>query len=124
LRTIDTAAISYSATYSNGFPPSLAALDGAGNGSPSCDDSGLIDSALASGRKNGYQFTYVPVGTQILGADAKTRGCTIPGSSSFEAHADPITRGTTGLRSFYTDQTAVIRVEAGARATSDSTPIE
>jgi type IV pilus assembly protein PilA len=124
LRTIDTAAISYSATYSNGFPPSLAALDGVGNGSASCDDSQLIDSALASGRKNGYQFTYVPVGTQILRADAKTRGCTIPGSSSFEAHADPAARGTTGLRSFFTDQTGVIRFEASAPASSDSAPIE
>ncbi len=124
LRTIDIAAINYSSTYSNGFPPSLAAMDGAGNGSPTCNDSQLIDSALASGLRNGYEFTYVPLGAQILGADAKARGCTIPGSSSFEAHADPITRGTTGQRSFYTDQTGVIRSETNGPATADSTLVE
>ncbi len=124
LRVINVAAITYSATYSNGFPPSLAALDGAGNGNPACDDPQLINSALASGQRDGYEFTYVPLGTQILGGDAKTHGCTVPGSSSFEAHADPLTRGTTGQRSFYTDQTSVIRSEGDRPATIDSAPIE
>ncbi len=124
LRTIDVAAFTYSSTYSNGFPPSLAAMDGTGNGSPTCDDPQLINSPLAYGQRDGYEFTYVPLGTQILGDDAKAHGCTIPGSSSFEAHADPLTRGTTGQRSFYTDQTGVIRFEMNAPATADSAPIE
>jgi type IV pilus assembly protein PilA len=124
LRTIDTAAIAYSARYGNGFPPSLMSMDGGGDGEPSCDRPQLIDSALGSGREDGYEFTYLPAGQQILGADAKARGCTIPGSSSFEVHADPINRGTTGQRSFYTDQTGVIRAEASAPANSDSSPLE
>ena len=61
---------------------------------------------------------------QILRDDAKAHGCTIPGSSSYEVDADPITRGTSGQRSFYTDQTGVIRAEETAPATSESTPIE
>ena len=124
LRTIDVAAVTYSATYSNGFPPSLAAMDGVGNGSPTCDDPQLIDLALAYGRRDGYEFAYVPLGMQILGDDAKAHGCSVPGSSSFEAHADPLTRGTTGQRSFYTDQTGVIRFEMNGPATADSAPIE
>lgn len=124
LRTIDVAAVTYSATYSNGFPPSLAAMDGSGNDSPSCDDPQLINSALAYGQRDGYEFTYVPLGTQILGDDAKAHGCSVSGSSSFEAHADPLTRGTTGQRSFYTDQTGVIRSEMNGPATRDSAPIE
>jgi type IV pilus assembly protein PilA len=124
LRTINIAAITYASTYSNGFPPSLAAMDGVGNGSPTCDDPQLINSALASGLRNGYELTYAPLGTQILADDAKAHGCNVPGSSSFEAHADPLTRGTTGQRSFYTDQTGVIRFERDRPATADSAPLE
>lgn len=123
LRTIDVAAISYSSQYGNGFPPSLAAMDGAGNGSPSCDDPQLIDPALASGKRNGYMFTYLPTGRKAWD-DVKMRDCTAPGSSSYEVHADPITRGTTGQRSFFTDQTGVIRFEADAPASADSAPLE
>jgi type IV pilus assembly protein PilA len=124
LQTIDVAAIRYSSQYGNGFPPSLAAMDGGDNGAPSCDRAQLIDTPLASGLRDGYRFTYVPTGTQILRADAKAHGCTIPGSSSYEVHADPITRGVSGQRSFYTDQTGVIRAEENAPATPDSAPIE
>jgi type IV pilus assembly protein PilA len=124
LRTIDIAAIRYSAAYANGFPPTLISLDGTRDAAPRCDHAQLIDSALASGQSNGYTFTYVPTGTQILRKDAKARGCTIPGSSSFEVHADPIARGTTGQRSFFTDQTGVIRVDENAPASSESVPIE
>lgn len=124
LRAMNVAAISYSSQYRNGFPPSLAVMDGGEAGGPSCDHAQLIDLALASGEKRGYVFTYVAAGSQILRDEAKAKGCTSPGSSSFEVHADPITRGTTGQRSFYTDQTSVIRSEADAPATADSTPIE
>ncbi|MFZ0787818.1 MAG: DUF4190 domain-containing protein [Candidatus Acidiferrales bacterium] len=124
LRTIDVAAITYSSQYGNGFPPSLAAMDGGDDGGPSCDRAQLIDAKLASGLKDGYMFTYVPTGTQILRDDAKARGCTLPGSSSYEVRADPVNRGTTGRRSFYTDQTGVIRADENAPASSDSAPIE
>jgi type IV pilus assembly protein PilA len=124
LETIEVAAIQYSTQYGNGFPPSLAAMDGPASTAPSCDHAQLLNSALASGLGNGYLFTYVPTGTQILRGDAKARGCTAPGSSSFEVHADPIARGTTGQRSFFTDQTGVIRADENAPASSDSAPLE
>ena len=124
LRTIDTAAITYSASYGNGFPPTLMSMDGSGVAPQGCNHAHLIDSRLASGRRDGYEFAYVPTGTSILSEDAKSRGCAVAGSSSFEVHADPINRGTTGLRSFYSDQTGVIRFEENAPATAESAPLE
>jgi type IV pilus assembly protein PilA len=105
LRTISTAAITYSSEYGNGFPPSLTSIGGVRNESASCDHAQLIERVLASGQKAGYVFTYVPTGSRVLWDDAKARGCAEPGAASFEVHADPVTRGTTGQRSFFTDQT-------------------
>jgi hypothetical protein len=51
LRTVNTAQATYNATYDHGFAPSLAALTQAD----------LIDSAIASGRIDGYTFYYKPV---------------------------------------------------------------
>lgn len=124
LRTIDTAAITYSASYGNGFPPTLRSMDGGETSAEGCNHAHLIDSRLASGRRDGYEFTYIPTGTSILSDDAKSRGCAVAGSSAFEVHADPTVRGTTGTRSFYTDQTGVIRVEENAPASADSAPLE
>jgi len=124
LRIIHTAAIEYSAKYRNGFAPDLATLDGAGAGAASCDRAQLIDSVLGTGQKAGYIFTYVPTGQRILWSNAKARGCSDPGAAYFEVHADPITRGTTGQRSFYTDQTAIIRWDENGPATADSPPLE
>jgi type IV pilus assembly protein PilA len=124
LRTINVAAITYSATYSNGFPPSMIAMDGLQNPGSTCDHAHLIGSVFAYGQKDGYEFTYVPLGAQVLGDDAKAHGCMTPGSSSYEVHADPFARGSTGQRSFYTDQTGVIRFERDKPATADSAPLE
>lgn len=124
LRVINTAAISYAASYSNGFPPSLTSLDGSSATQANCDHAHLIAAGLASGQRNGYVFTYISTGTQVLHVGANQDTCTVPGSSSYVVHADPIKRGTTGMRGFYTDQTGIIRMEADAPASSDSAPIE
>jgi type II secretory pathway pseudopilin PulG len=124
LRTINVAAVTYSSKYGNGFPPTLATMDGAGEGEASCDHARLIDARLASGVRDGYVLTYLPTGMQVVGNDAKARGCGTPGSSSYEVHADPVNRGTTGQRSFYTDQTGVVRAERNAPATADSAALE
>lgn len=124
LRTIDTAAITYSATYGNGFPPTLMTMDGGEIAPESCDHAHLIDQSLASGIRYGYVFTYLPTGASIVRGDAKTKGCTVAGSSSYEVHADPTTRYTTGARSFFSDQTGIIRTQADGPASSDSAPVE
>jgi type IV pilus assembly protein PilA len=129
LRTINMAATIYQTTYSNGFPPGLAAMDGVTLKTPSCDHAGLLDSVLASGQRSGYMFIYVPTtppnGMQsVLSPEAEKLGCTAPGAASFEVHADPVQRGTTGQRSFYADQSGVIRFNADAPATTDSSPLQ
>jgi len=128
LRTINTAAINYSSEYPNGFPPSLAALGGVGRGAAACDHAQLIDSAIESGQRSGYEFAYVPAidptGRAPLSPQAAAAGCTLAGAASYEAHADPVNRGTTGQRSFFTDQSGIIRFDQDAPATADSQPLE
>jgi hypothetical protein len=123
LRTIVTAELVYQETYSNGFAPDLRAMDGLGRGVTGCGHAQLIDSTLASGEKSGYEFTYVWVPQKPSG-EAAAKGCTLTGAVSFEVNADPITRGTTGQRSYFTDQTGVIRFNVDGPATNDSPPIQ
>ena len=128
VRTIESAAFSYRVAYANGFPPSLKVLDGGGFNSESCDRAELIDPKLATGRKNGYEFVYVPLADPgALATNSPTEAaktCSAAGVASFEVHADPITRGTTGQRSFYADQSGMIRFNVEGPATADSAPIE
>jgi len=128
LRTINTAAITYSSEYGNGFPPSLITMDGVESGSASCDHAQLIGVMLASGQRSGYVFTYVALpaveGKQApISAQAASNGCTVGGAIAYAVTAVPITRGTTGQRSFFTDQTGVIRFETSDTTTADSPPL-
>jgi type IV pilus assembly protein PilA len=78
-----------------------------GQFAPSLDElrSSLPD--LATGEKNGYRF--------------KVKGS----KSAFSIEAAPTTVGTTGNRTFYTDETMVIREHEGPEpATADSPDIE
>lgn len=120
LRTIASAAIVYNTKYSSGFPASLSALGGTGDGNASCEHAQLIDDTLAAGRKAGYIFEYVPTGEQVIRSDAKSGGCPIAGSQAFHVNAYPITRGSTGMRTFYIDETAVIRVSSNGFAGANS----
>lgn len=113
LRTINTAEITYATTYpSVGYSASLTAL--AGSGCPTATSTGacLIDSTLAGATtaatsKSGYYFTYA--------TDANV-GYTLIG--------DPANQGSTGVRHFYTDGTAVIRYNATAVATAADAAIQ
>jgi type IV pilus assembly protein PilA len=142
LRTIVTAEITYHESYSNGFSPGLNSLDGSGSGDASCEHAQLLGGGftlirpafgdydeIGVAQRSGYRFRYVP-GSSSSGLgpraspEATERGCKMAGATGFEAHADPITRGTTGQRSFYADQTGVIRFNVEGPATSDSPPLE
>jgi type IV pilus assembly protein PilA len=84
IHAINTAEIAYSSANPGiGFSVALADLGPAGGG--------YIDSSLASGTKAGYKFTYVQ--------DASATP-----SLGYTFNADPVTRGVTGQRSFYSDQ--------------------
>ncbi len=120
MRTIITAETTFNDSYANGFAPSLETLGGAGGGQDTCDRAGLIDNVLASGQKNGYRFRYVPTGQPVFREGAKERGCTRAGTETFEIYADPITRETTGRRSFFADQTGGIRYSTEGPANAAS----
>jgi hypothetical protein len=124
LRIMNMAAVSYAATYGNGFPPTVDALGAGDSGAANCDHAQLLDESLVAGEKRGYQFVYFlepnPAGPPALSPAATSNGCTVAGGSMYEIHADPINRGNTGTRSFYTDQTGIIRYDAHQPATADS----
>jgi len=107
LRTINTAAVTYS-SQCGGFPPTLAAM---GPPSAGCATADLIDQVLSTGTKGGFTFTYAAVDPD--------------GDGNFDTYtivADPVTLGTTGNRSFFTDQSGVIRAKVGALGASAADP--
>jgi type IV pilus assembly protein PilA len=104
LRTLNTASVSYSTSYGN-YPPALPSLGP--SSSPSSTSADLIDSALVTGSKSGYQFTYASSATY----------------QGYSIVAQPLNPGVTGQRYFYTDQSGVIRVNLSQAATSGDNPL-
>ena len=124
LRTINTAAVTFSSTYSDGFPPSLGTLGGAaGVTTASCTASLLIDptlsgngGAIVPSLKSGFYFNLNQGTVKISPVPT---GCTAGYSDGYEAVAYPVSTGTTGQRSFCTDASGVIRFDpTGAQATA------
>jgi hypothetical protein len=119
LRTINTAAVTYMVTYKRGYPPTLSALGPpkAENSNvrvePSEEAAGLIDKDLATGTEFGYRVVYIPGTVNSTGRIV-----------NYGVHADPVESGAKGDLHYYTDQSAVIRVEEGKEADQGSQPIE
>ena len=107
VRTINTAAISYNSSYSNGFPSTLAEIGTTGSAGVSCSNAEYIDTVLTSGQKSGYNFAMV-AGTAVV--TVVPTGCTAGYSDGYIVTAVPVTVGTTGQRSFCSDASGVIRV--------------
>ena len=109
LRTINTAAVTYSSTYpSVGYPSSLTVLGPAATATSSTSD--LVDSVLAAGTKSGYTFVLSPgTGTPLTG---------------YSVVANAVSQNTSGTRGFYTDQSGVIRYAPANGATSASNPLQ
>jgi type IV pilus assembly protein PilA len=121
-RTVNTAEIVYSSTYNTTtvFSTSLSELADGGTAAncggttvvPTSTAACLIDAALASAGtaggtpKSGYVFTYA-----------------VPVNGSYTLNGGPTALNSTGVRYFFTDQTAVIRANSGAAATNTSSPI-
>ncbi len=109
LRTINTACVTYQSTYEKGFPEKLADLGSVrcqAFSGPHC--AGLIDEILASGNIGGYTFIYKPTWIR----SRQVRGYQVWASP--QKHTDP------PLRSFYSDQTGVIRYTDENRAASEN----
>ena len=106
LRTLNTTSIWYFSTYGQ-YPNALSDLGPISGGTASSTEADLIDSMLATGTKSGYVFSYTP------GA----------GNQSYTINADPVSRGTTGQRSFFTDSSGMIRCNTMAAAGVTDNPI-
>ena len=99
MQTISTAAQSYRSSNPS-YPLTLTPL---GAATPP-----YIDSVLSAGGKSGYSFA-------LIGA-----------TNSFTATGVPQTPGTSGVRSFFVDESGVIKacITSGCIPNSASTPIE
>ena len=114
LRTINVAEITYAASYPNaGFSTSLEALGGSTPCTASSTTACLIDQVLASGQKSGYRFTYQ---TQDSDADGTI--------DAYFVEAVPVETGTTGVRSFCSDESGVIRYTTSEPCTRESPPLQ
>ena len=104
IRTLNTAEVTYSSTYPDqGFTCTLANLGPPSGSSAGSTGGGLIDGVLASGVKSGYNFAIV--------------GCTAAGSTTitvtYQTTGVPTAPGQTGQRAFCSDQSGVIKYNAG-----------
>ena len=105
LRTINTGEV----TYNNTYPGNFATLTSLGPGAtPTCGTPAvgaacLIDNLLASGTKSGYNFTVAQTAT------------------TYASSALPVTAGSTGTRSFCSDQNLVLFYMAAGGACTTST---
>jgi type IV pilus assembly protein PilA len=107
LRTIQASLTAYAVTYAGvGYAAQLSNLGDGGTSPCSATpiQACLIDNTLANGTKSGYVITYVQ--------DASSTP-----STGYTLNADPISRGSTGRRSFFTNTPGVIRFNAAAPAT-------
>jgi type IV pilus assembly protein PilA len=104
IHAINTAEITYSsANPLIGYSVLLADLGPAG--------ANYIDNVLAGGTKSGYVFTYVQNTTDVP-------------SDGYTVNADPVTRGVTGQRSFYSSQQNITRYNITVVAGVGDPPIQ
>jgi prepilin-type N-terminal cleavage/methylation domain-containing protein len=114
LHALNTAEISYSSAFpAIGFSANLASLGDGGvspcPGSPTA--SCYIDPNLASGTKSGYVFTYAQDATSTP-------------SLHYTVNVDPLSRGISGQRSFFSSDANVTRYNTTAAASSSDSPLQ
>jgi len=115
LRTLNTSAVTYAEIYpKTGFPEKVAAFGPPAPGSqasPAAAD--LLDARIAcadpSCVKSEYRFTYT----------LTAKG---PPGTAFTYVARPVEYGRNGIRSFFTDQTGIIRGTGDDRAATAADP--
>ena len=116
IRSVNTAEVTYASTYpTEGFSDDLPSLGGAACVAPTSTGACLIDNVLANATgaatpKSGYFFVYAPV--------AAGGGGTI--NVGYSVIGNAAAQGQSGTRSFFSDQSGVIRFKAvgpGAAAT-------
>ncbi len=112
IRTLNTAEVTYASTYPDlGFTCSLSSLGPAAGSSATSAAAGLVDGVLASGVKSGYSFLL----TQCTAAGSTTINVT------YNSQGSPVALGQTGQRAFCSDQSGVIKYDAGGSGASCTT---
>ncbi len=105
IRSINSAQVGYAASHpEKGFTCSMSDL------------TGLIDSRLASGQKNGYNF-------ELYGCTSETEGGT---NSRYQVLARPLSPNQTGIREFCSDESAVVKADphgSGNRCAESGQPL-
>jgi len=104
IKTIHTAETQYYSTYGK-YAETLAALGPPTSGAAGPAASDLIQEDLASGEKQGYKF--------VLTA--------IPGG--YIVNANPVAFGSSGSRTFYSDQSMSIRQNFGQEPATATSPL-
>jgi type IV pilus assembly protein PilA len=94
VRSINTAQVQYYTEFGR-YAKSLSELGPPSNGKEGPASAGLIPADLASGTKGGYIFT--------LRAS----------STGYTVNANPVKYGSTGSRTFFSDESLVIRANSG-----------
>jgi type IV pilus assembly protein PilA len=109
VRTLTTASMSYSSTWGNGFPPTLAALGGIAGAAATCDLADLMDPTIANApnQKSGFIFAFTAIGPPVIAP----AGCSAPGANAYLITATPIRENITGDRSFCSDEPGVIHYD-------------
>lgn len=120
LRTMNSAEVTFSSTYNDGYTLTLAQLGGAPGVPGTCLSAELIDELLGRdpATKGGYQFTYTNNGQAALTAGIPA-ACGVSGDLGYSISATPIST-TTGETGYCIDQVGVVRVDA---AEAPLTPI-
>ncbi len=108
LRAVTSAAIVYSSTYQNGFPPSLVSMGGVAPAN--CNGAILLDETLTTPpfQKSGYTLSYQPQGAPILNSPV---ACAAPGYNEYLTTTVPIIVGQTGQTSYCSDEPGVIHFD-------------
>ena len=103
LRTIHTAQVQYYSQYGR-YATSLTELGPPTSGAPGPAAADLIDGTLASGTKSGHKFTMTG------------------NASGYVINVAPESYGNSGSRTFYSDQTMVIRQNYGQEPATINSP--
>jgi type IV pilus assembly protein PilA len=119
IRTITSASVSYTVTYANGYPPSLAQLGGIVVPA-TCNAAILVDTTLtnAPNQKSGYQFSYTGAEGNITNSPTS---CATPGFNGYLLTAVPLTEGVSGDLSYCSTEQGVIYFDtSGSTAATQS----
>jgi type IV pilus assembly protein PilA len=112
LKALNESVLLYSNSYGS-FPHVLSDMGPTSGGTaPTSTSADLIDAVLSSGIKSGYRFVYAA-------------GATDPAGNvlSYTITATPVAVGSTGQRSFFTDQSGTIRQTSSGTADVTSPPL-